>query len=135
MRLLTVALSSRAGALSLCAEAFPAPTIRAVSFLLSLLALQLTLLVVVPGARFSGPRAPSGHVPRYTDNGFACFFATLLALAVACARLGLPPTLIYDELLPILSRCVGRLEHSTLRAAFRASHCVPRHVPPRFLVR
>ena len=87
----------------LLSEAFPLPNLRAVGFLMSLLLLQLTLLLLVPGPRFSGPRAPSGHIPQYTDNGFVCFFLTLAVLAVSCVHLGLSPTLIFDELLPILS--------------------------------
>ena len=99
-------LTSPGGAAALVREAFPAPTPRAVAFLAGLLLLQILLLVVVPGQRFHGPRAPSGHVPQYTDNGFACFFITLATLAIACTSLGdtvFPLTLIYDELLPILS--------------------------------
>ena len=75
-------LTSPGGAAALVREAFPAPTPRAVAFLAGLLLLQILLLVVVPGQRFHGPRAPSGHVPQYTDNGFACFFITLATLAI-----------------------------------------------------
>lgn len=84
-------------------EAFPFPTAASVVFLGGLLVLQLALLVLVPGEQFSGPRAPSGHVPLYTDNGFQAFFWTLAVLTVACWQGLLAPTLIYDELLPIMS--------------------------------
>jgi len=86
---------------------FPAPTRRAVGFLGGLLALQLFLLLVVPGCRFQGPRAPSGHVPSYTANGFAAFLCTLGVLGALCARGVLSPTLIYDELGPIMTTLNG----------------------------
>ena len=72
-----------------------------------LLALQLFLLLVVPGARFNGPRAPSGHVPSYSDNGFVAFLITLGVIMWACAAGALSPTLIYDELMPMMSLLNG----------------------------
>lgn len=89
------------------AEVFPMPTRRALAFLLGLLALQLALMLVVPGAAFDGPRAPSGHVPRYRDNGLLCFFLTIGVLTACCAAGMLEPTLIYDELGPILTALNG----------------------------
>lgn len=84
-------------------EAFPAPTGLALTFLTGLLLLQLTLLVAIPGPEFNGPRAPSGHVPVYTDNGFTCLWCTLAVLGCLAASGMLSPTLIFDELLPIMS--------------------------------
>lgn len=84
-------------------QAFPLPTAVAIQFLMGLLTLQLVLLLLVPGQRFRGPRAPSGHLPEYTDNGFPCFFLTLGALAFVSRVFSVAPTLIFDELLPILS--------------------------------
>jgi 7-dehydrocholesterol reductase len=82
---------------------FPRPTVRAIAFLGGLLLLQLTLLIAVPGETYNGPRAPSGHVPKYTANGCACFVCTLGVLGGCCWCGALRPTLIHDELLPIMS--------------------------------
>ena len=99
-------------------QAFPLPSGRATKFLLGLLSLQLILLLVIPGPRFSGPRAPSGHIPQYTDNGFPCFFLTLGALVAVSSIFNVSPTLIHDELLPLLSALnAGALALSALLCA------------------
>ena len=95
--------AARADPSRLLEDAFPAPTLVATTFLVGLLLLQLALLVAVPGPAFSGPRAPSGHVPIYTDNGFSCLWCSLAVLGSCTANGVLPATLIFDELLPIMS--------------------------------
>jgi 7-dehydrocholesterol reductase len=91
------------GAAAFIRRLFPTPTTDALTFLGGLLVLQTLLLIAVPGPRFNGPRAPSGHIPEYHDNALVAFCATLLALGGACWHGLLHATLIYDELQPILT--------------------------------
>ena len=43
-------------------------------------AVQLALMRWVPGPVYEGPETPGGQVPRYIDNGVACFALTKAAL-------------------------------------------------------
>ena len=87
-------------------DLFPLPeNAESTTFLIGLFMLQLTLLCLVPGKRFNGPRAPSGHLPEYVDNGFACFWLTLLAGFVLTQVLKvIPATFIYDNLGVLLTQ-------------------------------
>jgi 7-dehydrocholesterol reductase len=38
---------------------------------------QVVLQVAVPGPKMDGPLTPEGHVPKYKDNGFACYLITM----------------------------------------------------------
>ena len=82
---------------------FPRPTIRATTYLALFVLMQLILLCTVPGKVFAGPRAPSGHVPTYRENGLPCFVCTLVAVAMVVAAGWCPATLIYDELQPLMT--------------------------------
>lgn len=87
---------------------------------------QLALMRLVPGRAFTGPVTPSGHVPKYVDNGVASFLLTLICFGGLStwgigkslpAALHFSPTIFYDEyaslisFLPILAfvLCLGLL--------------------------
>jgi len=89
---------------SLMFELFPVPTEKSTIFLVSFFFSQLTLLKLVPGKPFDGPRAPSGHVPKYTDNGFVCFWITIFGLALLVYLKLLNPGFIYENLGPIMTQ-------------------------------
>ena len=82
---------------------FPRPTTRVISCLALFVLMQLVLLCTVPGKMFAGPRAPSGHVPTYRENGLPCFVCTLAAVTTVVAAGWCPATLIYDELQPLMT--------------------------------
>uniref|UniRef100_A0A1I8JS72 7-dehydrocholesterol reductase n=1 Tax=Macrostomum lignano TaxID=282301 RepID=A0A1I8JS72_9PLAT len=53
------------------------------------------LMLLVPGRTCYGTETPTGHVPEYKDNGFACYLitmATFLAGTVYLKQRGLTPT-------------------------------------------
>lgn len=107
------AIAEPAGVLE---KSFPPPSSASVTFLALLLVLQLLLLQTVPGNKFNGPRTGSGHVPSYTDNGFASFWIMLAVLYLCCTYYKwFPPTIIYDELGAIMTTLnVGALALSFL---------------------
>jgi 7-dehydrocholesterol reductase len=61
-------------------------------------AVQLTLVRLLPGVPFSGPTTPTGHVPVYRANGVGAFATTLALFVGASYGLGLfSPTIVYDH--------------------------------------
>ncbi|PAA88567.1 hypothetical protein BOX15_Mlig001503g2 [Macrostomum lignano] len=67
--------------------------------ILAFCAFQVLLMLLVPGRTCYGTETPTGHVPEYKDNGFACYLitmATFLAGTVYLKQRGLTPTVIYD---------------------------------------
>jgi 7-dehydrocholesterol reductase len=89
------------------------PTAGAVSALAAHTALQIALLRLLPGRRYSGPITAAGEVPEYVDNGLAAFFVTIAVFfglsswgvggAVLPAALRYAPTIFYDEYVPLIS--------------------------------
>ncbi len=69
----------------------------------SFAAFQLFLMKVVPGKPFVGPITPMGNIPIYKANGILCFFITIVTFFAASYKWNFfPPTIIYDNLGPIL---------------------------------
>jgi len=61
----------------------------------------LILMTTLPGPTVEGPITPSGNVPRYRDNGFACYLLTMASFAVLAVLLprwtGHSVTVVYDR--------------------------------------
>jgi len=70
--------------------------------LASFAAFQLFLMKVVPGKPFVGPITPKGNVPIYKANGVSCFFITFTSFILASKFHWFSPTIIYDNLGPML---------------------------------
>jgi len=93
---------SRAG-LATIARDLPRPDLAALEMLAVFVALELLLLLVLPGEQFRGPATPAGNRPTYRLNGVPAFFVTL-GLFWLGARLGwFPPSVVYDHFGPLLS--------------------------------
>jgi 7-dehydrocholesterol reductase len=76
--------------------------VHAVGLLFGFMCLQLTILLLMPGTKFKGPVAPSGHTPQYVDNAFQSFVATWLCLAFGAVAKLYPVGIIYDILEPLM---------------------------------
>lgn len=64
---------------------------------------QALVMRLVPGKEFIGPTSPTGHVPKYTENGVACFFVSL-SLFFAGVHFGLyNGGIVYDNSGQLLS--------------------------------
>ena len=64
---------------------------------------QLLLMRLVPGSRFSGPTTPKGHVPVYRANGVACFLISLgLFVLGGFVFDWFAPTIVYDNFAGII---------------------------------
>ena len=73
-------------------------TATAWKIILTFMAVQLTLMRLIPGGRFEGPITPQGNVPVYKNNGFACFIITVFLFLFCSYRLHwFLPTIIYDN--------------------------------------
>jgi 7-dehydrocholesterol reductase len=72
--LLTV-LSARG--LRIVYDQWPWPTWKAAAIISVFLAVELLLLMLLPGKTYEGPLSPTGSRPRYKLNGVAAFFVTL----------------------------------------------------------
>lgn len=60
--------------------------------------LQLALVRLLPAKWVAGPPTPSGHIPRYKDNGLAAFALTMALFLGASYGLGLfSASIIYDH--------------------------------------
>jgi 7-dehydrocholesterol reductase len=64
--------------LATAAERFPWPTWQAAAMLAGFLAVELALLVVLPGDAYAGPLSPTGARPLYKLNGVPAFLLTLV---------------------------------------------------------
>lgn len=64
---------------------FPAPSAAGAAYAGAFLALQVALLLAVPGEDFVAIPTPMGNRPRYKLNGVACFFISQVGLAAAHA--------------------------------------------------
>lgn len=59
---------------------------------------QLILMRLLPGKSFEGPITPTGHTPRYKENGILAFLSTLGLFYLGAYQLHLfSPTIIYDN--------------------------------------
>lgn len=65
-------------------------------------AFQLLLMKIVPGKPFVGPITPKGNIPIYKANGVPCFFITFATFITAIKLQWIAPTIIYDNLGPLL---------------------------------
>ena len=62
----------------------------------------LVLMKTLPGPVVEGPVTPNGNVPRYRDNGFACFLVTMISFGLLTVLLprwsgGYSVTVVYDR--------------------------------------
>jgi len=61
----------------------------------------LVLMITLPGPMVEGPVTPNGNIPRYRDNGFACYVVTMICFAVLAVLLprytGYSVTIVYDH--------------------------------------
>ncbi|MEZ4299123.1 MAG: hypothetical protein R3B70_29510 [Polyangiaceae bacterium] len=88
-------------------EKFPMPSFRAALILGVFLAVELILLVGLPGKTYEGPLSPTGARPRYKLNGVLAFVVTLALFFGASHWLKLfSPGIVWDEFGPILSTVV-----------------------------
>lgn len=69
----------------------------------SFAALQLALMKLVPGKRFTATLTPTGHLPVYKANGVQCYVITLAVLLVTAYFEVFDPARIYDKFGHILS--------------------------------
>lgn len=68
--------------------------------ILGFCAFQVLLMRLMPGPKAYGTETPTGHVPEYTDNGFACYLVTMATFVAGTVYLksrGLTPTVVYDH--------------------------------------
>jgi 7-dehydrocholesterol reductase len=85
------------------AARFPWPSLAAAKIIAAWAAVQLVLLLVLPGKTLLGPVTPMGNRPRYKLNGVLAFVVTHVLLAAgAYARL-FSPTIVYDHFGSILT--------------------------------
>jgi len=72
-------------------------------------AFEVFLLKVIPGAEFLGPVTPGNNRPKYKDNGLACFFITLLAMAAftipSSPLYFFPASVVYDNFRDMIGAC------------------------------
>ncbi len=77
------------GFVATMSKAVPSPfTWQAWKIILTYMAVQATLMRVVPGKEFIGPTSNQGNVPIYKDNGVLAFFLSVL-LFITGATVGL----------------------------------------------
>jgi len=73
----------------------------AVVVIVGYLVWALVLMVTLPGPMVEGPVTPNGNIPRYRDNGFACYLVTMISFAVMAVLLprwtGYSVTIVYDH--------------------------------------
>ena len=78
------------------------PTPRVLGLYLGWFALQGTLAALLPGRKVFGVALADGRALPYTLNGWRAFVVTLGIVGVAVATGVLPPTLLHDQLVPLL---------------------------------
>ena len=72
--------------------------------LLTFAAFQILLLKIVPGKEFFGPITPKGNIPKYKENGFSCFFITIVTFLIcSCVLKIFSPTILYDHFAEMIS--------------------------------
>lgn len=82
---------------------FPSPSITGAIYFFGFLAMQLLLLLFVPGPTFTAIPTPMGNLPQYKINGVPSFIITHIALALA-SRFGLIRYgALYDDFGPLLA--------------------------------
>jgi protein-S-isoprenylcysteine O-methyltransferase Ste14 len=85
------------------AAAVPAPSGVAVALYGAWLLWQVALSLALPGRIAVGPPLADGSRLPYRTNGWLSFWATAGGVAVAVALGWIPPTVLYDELGPLLT--------------------------------
>lgn len=82
---------------------FPLPSLKAAAILGAFVAMELVLLLILPGKTHYGPVTPAGDRPAYRKNGVLAYFVTH-ALLAAGAFAGLyHPSIAYDHFGEILA--------------------------------
>lgn len=72
----------------------------AAEMLMTFMVFQGTLLLVLPGTKYDGPRTVTGHVPQYKDTGLLAYAVSLGTLYVMTERLHFfKLSMVYDNLL------------------------------------
>jgi len=73
----------------------------AVTVIVGYLIWALLLMIILPGPTVEGPVTSNGNVPRYRDNGFACYIVTMISFAVLAILLPryteYSVTIVYDH--------------------------------------
>jgi hypothetical protein len=91
----------------LAGAAFPLPSWQLLLGVLGFCVLQVILFVLLPGTSFPGVVAPSGFRPYFRRTGPASFVITV-SLFMGGSRMGYwAPSVIFDELLPLLTLLNG----------------------------
>ena len=71
--------------------------------ILIFMALQLVLMRIIPGKKFTGTITPMGNLPEYRDNGLASYIISLALFFICSLWLHLfSPSIAYDNLLDII---------------------------------
>jgi len=81
----------------------PAPTIKSLAIIAGWIILQGLLQIYAPGKWFRGPELPDGSRLTYKMNGWAAWWITWMVLGSACGLGWLSPTVLADQLGPLLS--------------------------------
>ena len=93
--------------LAIAIARFPKPTWAAAGILGVFLAVELVLLLALPGKTYLGPLIPTGARPKYKLNGVAAFFASLALFLGGSYGAGLfSPGIVWDHFGPILSTII-----------------------------
>lgn len=73
----------------------------AVAVIVGYMIWALVLMIAVPGPMVEGPITPNGNIPRYRDNGMACYAVTMIAFGILAILLprwtGCSVTIVYDH--------------------------------------
>lgn len=101
---------------------FPTPTATAAIMVFSFLALQLALLIAVPGAKFTAIPTPMGNRPTYKLNGLPCMAITHLVLLASSYFGVLRYSALYDHFGPMLSFLSKNALLGTVLLYFRGIH-------------
>ena len=81
----------------------PAPTLKAATLYMVWFALQVILQIAAPGKVSNGLPVPGGSRLAYRMNGWFSFWFTMAAAVGLCAAGLLRPTILHDELGPLLT--------------------------------
>ncbi len=66
---------------------------------LSFIVFEIFLYLIVPGKIISGPKTKSGFIPKYKENGVACYAITLATFVLCSFVFNLfSPTILFDHL-------------------------------------
>jgi len=86
----------------------------------------VVLMISLPGPTVEGPMTPNSNVPRYRDNGFACYVLTMISFALLAILLPLSTqysvTIVYDRFDEFLGKGWGGSSHGPRAGQPSRSH-------------